>query len=147
MAVSMSITIDDKQARDMLKKLATLNDLKKPIKQSGVYMEGAIGKRFRSADWVGLSEATVKIHPHRAGGKPLNDTGTLKRSVTSSASKVFGKNKLTYGTSLKYAPMHNFGGVGGYGMRIPKREFLFFDSKDEKMISRIFSDYVKELIK
>jgi phage gpG-like protein len=147
MAVSVKISVVDRGAKKTLKKLQETENLTKPLKQSAIYMEKSIGTRFRRAPWKPLSPATLKIHPHRRGGKPLNDTGNLKRSVTSKAVKHIGNKKLTYGTNLKYAPIHNFGGRGGWGRYIPKREFLYFDDKDEIAIRRIFEDYIRELAK
>lgn len=66
-------------------------------------------------------------------------------SVTSGAIRTITKKQMRYGTNLVYAPMHNFGGVGGWGKRIPQREFLYFDEADQRAIKRIFEDYVKEL--
>lgn len=147
MPVSVKVTVNldglDRELKNMVK---GLDDFKTPLKQSGIYMEGAIGQRFRKAPWKPLSPATIKIHPHRAGGKPLNDTGKLRMSVTSRAIKRVSKRQLEYGTNLIYAPIHNFGGRAGWGSIIPKREFLYFDPKDEKAIKRIFEDYIKGLI-
>lgn len=148
MAVSrgVSIKVELNGTDEVIKRLQDgTEDFKKPLRNSATYMEKSIGTRFRKAPWKPLSPATIKIHPRRAGGKPLNDTGTLKRSVTAGAIKNVGKYKLRYGTALKYAPLHNFGGRGGWGKYIPKREFLYFDHKDERTIQRIFNDYIKEL--
>lgn len=144
MAVRLNITISTEDAERVLEKIENMK-FREPLKQSGIYMERAIGQRFRKANWKRLSPATLKIHPHRKGGKPLNDTGKLKMSVTSRAVKRITNTKLEYGTNLVYAPLHNFGGTGGWGRTIPQREFLYFDKKDEKAIERIFSDYIKEL--
>jgi phage gpG-like protein len=146
MAVSVKIRVDDKEVIKMLKNFKDIS-FRKPLKQSGIVMERSIGMRFRKANWKGLSEATMKIHPRRKGGKPLNDTGRLKMSVTSRAVKHITKSKLEYGTNLIYAPLHNFGGRGGWGRIIPQREFLHFDDRDEKVIRRIFEEYIKELTK
>lgn len=141
MPVDMKIRVD---LHNTLKNLNVsadkLKDLRVPLKQSGVYMEGAVGKRFRSAPWKPLSPNTIKRHPRREGGKPLNDTGRLKRSVTSQVVKKVSARKLEYGTNLVYAGVHNF----GY-KQIPKREFLFFSPQDERAIKRIFEDYIKGL--
>lgn len=145
MPVSYKIQVHDEKVMKKLRKLGKLDDLSTPLKQSGIYMERAIGRRFKNAKWKPLSRATIQIHPRRAGGKPLNDTGKLRQSVTSRAVKRVTKTKLEYGTNLVYAPIHNFGGVGGWGRKIPQREFLYFDQANEKAIRRIFEDYVKEL--
>jgi phage gpG-like protein len=143
MAVSINIRVELNGLDKRLEKFQDM-DFTKPLKQSGIYMEKSIGTRFRQARWKPLSPATLEWHPHRIGGKPLNDTGRLKQSVTSRAIKRVSKNKLQYGTNLVYAPLHNFGGKTKFGY-VPPRPFLYFDSKDEKVIKRIFEDYVKEL--
>jgi len=146
MAVTMRVTVRADELRRMLDKLeGKVDDFTVPLKKSGVYMEGAIGKRFNSAPWPGLSSATIKRHPHRAGGRPLNDTGRLRASVTSGARKLQTQKQLKYGTNLVYAPLHNFGGSTRFGY-VPQREFLYFDAKDENMVRRIFEDYVRELV-
>jgi phage gpG-like protein len=142
--VSVRVNINGVDKR-LAKVKEGLDDLKKPLKDSGTYMEGSIGRRFRGAPWQGLSPTTLKIHPHRAGGKPLNDTGRLRMSVTSGAVQTVSGNSLRYGTNLVYAPIHNFGGTAGWGSRIPQREFLYFDGSDEAKVKRIFEDYIKEL--
>lgn len=146
MAVGHNIRVEldgtDRRMRDLRDGVRTY---KEPLKKSGIYMERSIGMRFRKANWKPLAPATIKIHPHRAGGKPLNDTGKLKMSVTSRAVKRVTSHQLQYGTNLIYAPLHNFGGRGGWGKMIPKREFLYFDHKDERAIRRIFEDYIEEL--
>jgi phage gpG-like protein len=149
--MSVSVRIDLNGVDRRLKELKKLDDLSTPLKRSGTYMERSIGMRFRQANWTPLSPKTIELHPHRAGGKPLNDTGKLKMSVTSRAVKQVTNKQLRYGTNLVYAPIHNFGGTTGYypllGARgkIPKREFLYFDEKNERAIKKIFSDYIKEL--
>jgi phage gpG-like protein len=147
--MAVSVRIQVREANKLQKKLSKLargtQDFSTPMKQAGIQMERNIGTRFRKAQWKPLSPFTERIRPRRKGGKPLNDTGKLKMSVTSRAVKNVSKKRLEYGTNLIYAPMHNFGGTGGWGYKIPKREFLYFDQNDEKQIRRIFEDYVKEL--
>jgi phage gpG-like protein len=145
MAVSVRVRVELNGVDNRLKKLGKLDDLSEPLKQSGQYMERSIGLRFRKAEWKPLSPVTIKRHPHRAGGKPLNDSGRLKQSVTSRAIKRVNKRKLQYGTNLVYAGVHNFGWHNKGRGAIPARPFLYFDSKDERTIKRIFEDYVKEL--
>ncbi|AYP68720.1 hypothetical protein BpsS36_00014 [Bacillus phage vB_BpsS-36] len=145
MPVAVEFNADTKDIMRKLQKLGKLDDLTTPLKRSGTHMEKSIGSRFRGANWTPLSPRTYEIHPHRMGGKPLNDTGKLKASVTSKAVRQLSKKQLKYGSNLKYAPLHNFGGRAGWGTYIPQREFLNFESKDEQAIKRIFEDYVKEL--
>lgn len=139
--VDVRLNLTDEKLREKARKC---KDMSEPMTQSGTYMEKSIGLRFRKADWIPLSENTIKWHPHRAGGKPLNDGGTLRSSVTSGAIKRVGKLDLHFGTALPKAKLHNFGGRTKFGY-VPARKFLYFDAKDETMIKRIFTDYIKEL--
>lgn len=66
-------------------------------------------------------------------------------SVTSGSTKTVTDKMLRYGSNLKYARIHNYGGRTGWGTVIPQREFLYFDTKDERAIKRIFSDYIEGL--
>lgn len=147
MALNVNITVDMRDTERVLRQLGTLNDLEAPLRRSAVVLERNVGMRFRNANWRPLARATMDIHPHRAGGKPLNDTGLLKRSITSQAVKTISGNKLTYGTSDKRAPIHNFGGRTSWGTIIPQRKFLYIDNTDEQMIVRVFVDYIRGLIR
>jgi phage gpG-like protein len=144
MAVSVRVIIGDVDTR-LTRVKDGLQDLKKPLRDSGTYMEGSIGRRFRAGAFAPLSPTTIKIHPRRAGGKPLNDTGRLRMSVSSGAIQTVSGNTLRYGTNLVYAPIHNFGGTAGWGSRIPQREFLYFDAQDQLKVREIFEDYIREL--
>lgn len=134
--------------KDIAQMALKLDRLRDPLEDSATYMESSIAQRFRSGGgsrpWKPLSPTTIKRHPHRAGGRPLNDTGRLKMSVTTGASQRISNGKLNYslGSGVIYGATHNFGRGN-----IPQREFLYFDDKDEKMIQRIFETYIKELIK
>ncbi|KAB2380192.1 hypothetical protein F8507_27285 [Bacillus toyonensis] len=131
----------------MLKAAGKLEDLKTPLRRSETYMERSIGNRFRSAAWVPLSAATIRIHPHRAGGKPLNDTGALKQSITSGAANKLSKKKLTIRSGLRKANLHHHGGRTSWGTFVPARPFLYFDNVDKQMIQQVFDDYVDELVR
>ncbi|AGE60858.1 phage virion morphogenesis protein [Bacillus phage Andromeda] len=122
-------------------------DFRLPLRQSSVYLEGSMSRRFSQGGgskgkWKSLSPATIKRHPHRSGGTPLNDTGRLRSSVSSGAVKQFTPKRLTYsiGSNVKYASVHNFGSG-----RIPRREFMYTDSKDEREINKVFADYIRRI--
>jgi phage gpG-like protein len=126
-----------------------IEDLKTPMRNSGTYMETSMVKRFRTQGegrWRPLSPATIKRHPHRAGGKPLLDTGALRNSVSGGANKNVSNKRLVYGTNYRTAPYHNFGANTGRGV-IPAREFMYFSPEDEQKVKRIFSDYIDRLVR
>lgn len=145
MGVSTEVTINISQTLANLMRMNNeLKNMKEPLTQSATYMEGSVNRRFSAAAWTPLAASTIKRHPHRAGGKPLNDGGTLKGSVTGGAIKNVGKDSLHFGTNLPYAALHNFGGATKFGY-VPQRQFLYFDTKDEAAIKRVFEEYIKGL--
>jgi phage virion morphogenesis protein len=67
--------------------------------------------------WAPLSDATIRIKPRRAGGKPLVDTARLRNSITA----VGGTSSLRFGTNTKYAGPHQLGAnVRVFGRGSPK---------------------------
>lgn len=149
MAVKVNISVElNGTVRQINKLIKETNSLDVPLRQSAVYMEGSIARRFRAGGgsqgkWKKLAPSTLLRHPHRAGGKPLNDTGKLKMSVTAGSAQRITNKKLYYGmgTGVVYGASHNF----GY-KQIPQREFLYFDEKDERAIKKVFENYIKGLI-
>lgn len=145
--LSMSVRVDlNGFDRRMLRAAGRLDDFKTPLRRSETYMEKSIGKRFRAAAWRPLSPDTLRWHPHRVGGKPLNDTGALKLSVTTGVANTLSKKKLHIRSNLRKAKLHNFGGRTGLGTFVPARPFLYFDNVDEVMVKRIFHDYIDEVV-
>lgn len=132
--------------RRLLRQARQLEDFRTPLRRSETYMERSIGNRFRAAAWAPLSETTMRWHPHRRGGKPLNDTGALKMSIVSGANNKLTKKKLSISTNLQKAKLHNFGGRTKLGTYVPARPFLYFSEVDEQNIERIFEDYIREVI-
>lgn len=120
-------------------------DFRPALKKAGVYMEGSIGNNFRAGGrpkWVALSPATIRQRRKRSN-RPLQDTGTLKASVTS-AMDIRKMTATTYefGTAKFYAPFHQFGTSD-----IPARPFLLFQPQDEVVIRKIFEEHVRRVTK
>lgn len=144
--VNMMISVDLNNVPQNLARAARqVSDFKIPLRQSAVYLEGSISRRFSSGGgsqgkWKRLSPATIRRHPHRAGGIPLSDTGRLKQSVTSGAVKQYTPKQLRYtlGANVKYAKVHNFGGG-----RIPARPFMYTDAKDRQEVVKIFTEFLR----
>lgn len=144
--VNMMISVDLNNVPENLARAARqVRDFKVPLRQSAVYLEGSISRRFSSGGgsqgkWKRLSPATIKRNPRRAGGIPLSDTGRLKQSVTSGAVKQYSPKQLRYtlGANVKYAKIHNFG-----GRRIPARPFMYVDSKDNQEVVKIFTEFLR----
>jgi phage gpG-like protein len=149
MAVKINVRVDLNGTTSQLNRLLKeVENLDVPFRKSGVYLERSIGKRFRAGGgshgmWKPISPATILRHPHRAGGKVLNDTGQLKKSVTTGATKrITGKRMyFSMGSAVKYAAAHNFG-----HKQIPQREFFYVDAADERAIKKIFEKHIEGLI-
>jgi len=133
--------------RRMLIAAGKLEDYERPLRRSETWMERSIGMRFRLAAWRPLAPYTLKIHKHRVGGKPLNDTSALKLSITSGVANRMSKKKLQIRSNLKKAWQHNFGGRTSWGTYVPARPFMYFDEKDKQMVKRIFQDYIDDLVR
>lgn len=94
-------------------------------------------------------------------GKPLNDTGHLRSSISESATP----DDAIVGTNAKHAAIHHFGGIikaknapylmipVGNGFRrvkqvtIPARPFLTLTNQDENDLVDDVQDYFRSLIK
>jgi phage gpG-like protein len=107
--------------------------------QKGASPEGVV--------WRGLSHTTEQINPRRAGGKPLNDTLRLRRSITT---KV-GPRGLSFGTNVVYAGAQNFGNPGNrvFGKTpgpVPARQFLLVSPSGLELEPDSFWDHQVEII-
>lgn len=114
------------------------NDLNPPLKKSVNIMFRSIDSNFRQSGrpipWKPLALSTIKQKfKQRYSIMPLIRTGQLRRSITG----FVDKNKMRMGTSVPYAPYHQFG-----TRRIPKRTFLVFQDKDVQQINRLVAEHI-----
>lgn len=109
----LSVKIDDQAIKRLNKRLSDLN-LKDAMEEVGEYLLQRIALCFRferdpkGNRWPDLSETTKK---NRRGEsyRILSDTGRLRSSFTKDASK----DRVVVGTSVEYAPTHQFGAKKG----------------------------------
>lgn len=124
-------------------------DMERPMKAGAVYMAGSIRQNFaesgRPQSWQKLAESTVaqrRKGKGRGGIKPLIDTGTLRRSISS-------KTNLTsaeVGTNAVQAKRQHFGYPGGSGRgqaKTPARPFVMFQDKDFDVLGEIFLRHIR----
>lgn len=115
-----SITIDDRELRAALHRLAdAAGDLTPVMTEIGETMRQSVTESFETGtDPFGTPWAPLK----RRNGRPLVDTGTLKRSFVMQA--MAGSAEV--GTALEYAAIHQFGGKAGRNLAavITARPFL-----------------------
>ena len=97
--------------------------------------------------WKPLSPARVKqrLKRHKTGNmRILQDTGALRRSVQYEA----GQSYVRIGSNLKYARIHQFGGIIHFTKRkgsvtIPARPFLGVTPNERKHINDMLRAYLK----
>ncbi len=148
--------IKDDQAKAELKKTASkMANPEGALKQIGGVGLRSIAKTFaaggRPTKWK------PSIRAEATGGKTLLKTARLFRSITFSV----GARMVTWGTSVKYARIHQLGGtikpksakalkinIPGIGWRtmkqvtIPARPFLVLQDEDIRVFGRIIAEEV-----
>ena len=109
----IKIKIDSRQINEALESLQKkTNDMNSVLDEIGQYIESEIALNFRDAsDSYGNAWKELKYRV----GKPLNDTGRLRNSITHNVSG----NSVEIGTNVEYAGKHQTG-----ENRIPARPFL-----------------------
>jgi len=120
----IEIEVNDKKVISALNKLQKkAGDLTPILDEIGDLIASEVALNFRDAsDPYGKPWQELK---HR-DGKPLNDTGRLKDSITYN---IFGYS-VEVGTNVEYAPTHQFGAKKGQYAKgvpwgdIPARPFL-----------------------
>ncbi len=122
-------------------------DFKKPLKETGVYMLGAVEERF--AEETG-PDGTKWIPSQRAlkeDGQTLTDTRHLRNNIQTEGFILDGDVAVEIGTNIEYGPTHQFGEETGSGGGIPARPFMGFSPDDEAEIEEIFMNWLGGLIK
>jgi phage virion morphogenesis protein len=114
MANNLGFKINDKELQIGLKRFASQLSPEPLLKIAGEVMRGSIERTFReqgspAGSWPPLAASTLKRAKGGTARKMLIQSGRLKNSINY---QVAG-NTLTIGTNLKYAAIHQFGGVAG----------------------------------
>ncbi|MGP1587273.1 MAG: phage virion morphogenesis protein [Treponemataceae bacterium] len=105
-------------------------ELKNParVEKVGIMASDMIRNHiYEGKGFAPLSQVTVA---YRNKGKPLQDTGSLRDSITS---QVLSENCVSVGTNNKSASLHNFGGV-----ITAKKEWLFIPASGTRRLERKF---------
>jgi len=105
-----SITVDDRQVRDLLQRLGTkLADLTPCMRTIGEIVRDSVQANFaegRSPEGTAWKKSWRAM---RQGGRTLIDTAILRNSIHVQASR----NEVRIGTPVKYGPVHQFGARAG----------------------------------
>ena len=96
--------------------------------------------------WTPLSKQTLK---HKKGSKILTESSILQNSINSRAklqqTKTSTQGSVSIGTNLEYAPLHQFGGKAGRGLKVNIPERPFLPVKDNEIPNDLKED-IKEAI-
>lgn len=160
--LAISVTVDDAQVKAMLTSLsARMGNLAPVMRQIGNTLKNDALANFKGQHapdgtaWKPLSMATKIARAKRISGgslltkdgkrtkakayavmttaKTLLDTGILRASINV---QEVTPTSVTVGSRIKYAAIHQFGGMAGRGrkVRIPARPFIGMSQAAERAI-------------
>ena len=103
--MQINVKVDDREVKEGFKKLqAKMGDLTPVMRDIGEIIITSIKRNFEQG---GRPPWRESVRAKRDSGKTLSDTGRLKNSLTIRAFS----NRVIVGTNVKYAAIHQFGGV------------------------------------
>ncbi len=108
--------------------------------QSAVYTAGSMAESFiRNHIYTGqgFSPLSAATEGYRGKGRPLQDTGALRDSITY---EVNGSTAFV-GTESKYAPLHNSGGT-----ITAKKNWLFIPAAGTRQLERLYGRKPKDVL-
>lgn len=117
---------------------SVISNLKSPhaARVAGDMAAGFIQKHISEGKgFTPLAPATIE---YRGQGHPLQDTGTLLRSIKTEQT---GPDKATVFTELKYAPLQNDGGI-----ITAKKNWLFIPAAGTRKLERRYGYSPKEVL-
>ncbi|MBL1321513.1 MAG: phage virion morphogenesis protein [Methylophaga sp.] len=145
MGLSLKYSIDDKAAREFLKRLGNV-DTAPMFDEIGAYLDSEVALRFaQSIDWEG-NPLQPSQRAEREGGKTLVDFGHLRDSYTHN---VFADGSgVEHGSNSIYAAIHQFGGKTGRNLAVemPIRAVMGINADDEAEIDGIVEDYYRAVM-
>ena len=147
---SITITIDDKDLRQALARLAAL-DLRPAWKNVGLHLVQSTHDRFEAgrapdgSPWKPLSPRTLVRKKGSGILRELAMQGGLMGSIT----YAVGDKELAVGTNKVYGRIHQLGGKTGKGGRVtmPARPYLGISDADRTEIAAVFEDFIKRALR
>lgn len=117
---------------DMAENLVTPSEVKK----AGLIASEMIRSHIYSGQ--GMPPLSAATTAYRGQGKPLQDTGALRDSITS---EVIDNNTVSVGTDKEYAPIQNNGGT-----ITAKKNWLFIPASGTRKLQRAYGYSPTEVI-
>ena len=173
----MVINVQIQGLKELQRKLKAVNDMMRSMKpywkSVGEYVQRqTIKERFekeQSPDgqkWKPHSEMTKKMRAkrHKTGDmRILKDTGELRHVLAKPVAIEAGNSYVIFGTKLKYARIHQFGGIinvskeqrgylhhrgfhVGKTIKIPARPFLGITQQEREHIKSMLKSFIKRHI-
>jgi phage virion morphogenesis protein len=151
--MSANISVNDKPVQIALRNFSDRMRPEPILRIAGVLMQASVERTFReqgspAGSWPPLAASTLKRVTKKGHRQILVQSGRLKNSITT----VVSGNRLTIGTNLKYAAIHQKSGFAGRkgpfkkkdGKRpfIPARPYLVFRPEDPDRIRAGAQAYV-----
>ncbi|SFP60942.1 phage virion morphogenesis protein [Hydrogenimonas thermophila] len=143
MSFEIKVSLKDEAVKKKLQELLTkVSDTKPLLNQIGHTLIDQTEENFEDESFFG-KPWTISKRAELEGGKTLQDTARLASSIDYEVSG----SKLTVGTNVEYAAIHQFGGKAGRGKKtvIEAREFLPIDS-DTKELPKESEDEILEVV-
>ena len=143
--VNMTVTIDDREVQDLLKRLARrMADMTPAFAEIGEIVMESVQRNFeekRAPDgtpWKPLAASTLKRKRH--AGEILIGGGILFGSIHPEAHK----DRVAIGTNIIYGAIHQLGGFAGRGhaTEIPARPYLGVRDDDWPEIRAAIEDWI-----
>jgi len=151
-----TVVVDSRQFRARMVKLGILIESSEIAKVAGLDILAFVADNFQTegrsggAGWKPLAASTIARR--RKGGRAglrdriLQDTGKLKQSFIpgqpENVFRRFGGRGIDVGTTLSYAPYHEFGGG-----RIPQRKMLPTREKAQQIAAKSIEAIIRERTK
>ena len=143
--VNMTVTIDDREVQDLLKRLARrMADMTPAFAEIGEIVMESVQRNFeekRAPDgtkWAPLAASTLKRKRHP--GEILIGENVLFPSIHPEAYK----DSVAVGTNIIYGAIHQLGGFAGRGhaTKIPARPYLGVRDEDWPEIRAAIEDWI-----
>lgn len=141
MAVEIQVTVEDQAVKAMLARLQERTGNLTPVMRTiGEIVRESVIRNFEEERAPDGQRWKPSLRAMLTRGKTLTDRAILRNSINSRASR----DRVTVGTNVVYAAIHQLGGKAGRGhkVNIPARPFLGVRKGDWPEIKAAISAYL-----
>ena len=141
MSVEIRVYINDRQVRESLGALSRrMGDMTPVMRNIGEIVRASVIRNFREERDPSGARWKPSLRALLTRGKTLTDTAILRNSINVRPEP----GRVSVGTNVVYAAIHQFGGKAGRGHKVnlPARPFLGVRDSDWGGIKRAIVDYL-----